>query len=78
MSQNMMAANGLPKIIENGIDMTLDNIQTRRYYHRMYGHWPAEIIAIHLLTIDAAVEEMHPDEMIEARALMDMKIPTWK
>jgi hypothetical protein len=33
---------------------------------------------MYLETIDDKVAKMHPDEMIEARQLMDEKITTWK
>ena len=58
--------------------MTNDNIETRRQYHRLYCNWPEHVIILHIMAIDAEVNKMHPDEMIEARALMDMKLPQWK
>lgn len=58
--------------------MTNDLIQTRRHYHQLYANWPAHVIIMHLMAVDTEVTKMHPDEMIEARALMDMKIPVWK
>lgn len=58
--------------------MTNDNLQTRRHYARLYWNWPASLIQAHLQSIDIKVDEMHPDEMIEARALMDYKLPIWK
>ena len=58
--------------------MTYDNITTRRLYHRLYAHWPAIIILIHLDTIDEDVDAMKSDDMLEARQLMDLKLPLWR
>ena len=58
--------------------MTPDLIETRRSYRGTFINWPGPIIDLYLETIDDAVAKMHPDEMIEARALMDLKIPQWK
>ena len=58
--------------------MTPDLIETRRSYRGTFINWPGAIIDLYLETIDDAVAKMHPDEMIEARQLMDEKIPQWK
>jgi hypothetical protein len=41
----------------------------------MYFRWPVNLIVVHLVALDNKVDKMHPDEMIEVRALMDYKIP---
>jgi hypothetical protein len=61
-----------------GEKMTSDLIQTRRQYRAVYTNWPSELIVAHLIVVDCKVEEMKSDDMIEARALMDLKIPQWK
>ena len=58
--------------------MTNDLIEVRRSYRGTFNNWPGPIIDLYLETIDNKVAKMHPDEMIEARALMDLKIPQWK
>ena len=58
--------------------MTEDNIQTRRAYRGTYINWPGSIIVAYFLTIDAKVNQMHPDEMIEARQLIDERLPLWR
>ena len=58
--------------------MTNDLIKTRRYYHRLYGHWPAIIILIHLQAIDEDVDQLKADGLVEARQLMDIKLPQWR
>ena len=58
--------------------MTEDNIQTRRHYHRLYSHWPVIIMLIHLEAIDEEVIGMNSDDMVEARQLMDEKLPQWR
>jgi len=58
--------------------MTDDLIAVRRSYRGTFIHWPGPIIDLYLETIDDKVAKMRPDEMIEARQLMDEKITTWK
>ena len=58
--------------------MTPDLISTRRQYRAVYTNWPSELIIAHLIVVDCKVAEMKSDDMIEARALMDLKIPQWK
>lgn len=58
--------------------MTEDNIKTRRYYHRLYGHWPTIIMLIHLQAIDEDVDQLKADGLVEARQLMDIKLPQWR
>jgi hypothetical protein len=58
--------------------MTVDNIETRRYYARLYWNWPVEMIMLHLKEIDHFVEVSKSDDMIEVRKLMDEKIEIWK
>jgi hypothetical protein len=61
-----------------GEKMTSDLIQTRRQYRAVYTNWPSELIVAHLIVLDCKVEEMKSDDMIEARRLMDEKMPAWK
>ena len=56
--------------------MTDDIIRTRRQYHIYCGSIISCIA--HLFCIDRAVDEMKFDDMLEARQLMDEKIPLWK
>lgn len=58
--------------------MTPDNIETRRQYRAVYTNWPVSVIVAHLIAIDLKVNIMKSDDMIEARQLMDEKIPVWK
>lgn len=58
--------------------MTPDNIRTRRMYQYTYTNWPVSVINAHLILIDCKVAEMKPDDMLDARQLMDEKIPVWK
>lgn len=58
--------------------LTADCIETRRHYARLYWNWPVILILAHLADIDEQVAKMHPDEMIEARSLMDSKLPLWR
>jgi hypothetical protein len=58
--------------------MTDDLIAVRRSYRGTFINWPGPIIDLYLETIDDKVAKMHPDEMLEARQLMDEKITTWK
>lgn len=58
--------------------LTKDLIQTHRHYRAIYWNWPTELILAHIMTIDEKVETMKFDDMIEARNLMDVKIPLWK
>lgn len=58
--------------------MTSDNIKTRQFYHRLYGHWPPIIMLIHLEAIDEDILSMRADDMVEARQLMDAKLPLWR
>lgn len=58
--------------------MTNDNIEARRQYRSLYWNWPASLVVIHLESLDIKVNEMHPDEMIEARSLVDNKLPLWR
>ena len=61
-----------------GEKMTSDLIQTRRQYRAVYTNWPSELIIAHLIVLDCKVAEMKADDMLEARQLMDDKIPVWK
>ena len=61
-----------------GEKMTSDLIATRRQYRAVYTNWPSELIIAHLIVIDCKVAEMKSDELIEARRLMDEKMPAWK
>jgi hypothetical protein len=57
--------------------MTKDNIQTRRMYqHTYFGSIGVAMIELEIL--DLATEHIGFDDMIEARTLMDEKIPIWK
>lgn len=58
--------------------MTEDNIKTRRLYHKLYSHWPVIIMLIHLEVLDEEVTDMKSDDMVEARQLMDEKLPLWR
>lgn len=58
--------------------MTKDNIETRRHYARLYWNWPVALILEHLKDIDRRVSNMHPDELIDARKLLDEKMVNWK
>ena len=58
--------------------MTGDLISTRRMYHRLYGNWPIGMIILHLVMIDEEVARMGSDNMLEARQLMDEKLPQWR
>lgn len=58
--------------------MTEDNIKTRQLYHKLYSHWPVIIMLIHLEVIDEEVTDMKSDDMVEARQLMDEKLPLWR
>ena len=58
--------------------MTNDLIQTRRHYRNLYWNWPTNLIVAHLITIDAKVAEMKADDMVEARQLMDERLPLWR
>jgi hypothetical protein len=61
-----------------GEKMTSDLIATRRQYRAVYTNWPSELIIAHLIVLDCKVAEMKSDDMIEARRLMDEKMPAWK
>jgi hypothetical protein len=54
--------------------MTSDLIAVRR----SYTNWPVLVIIAHLILIDLKVEEMKADDMLEARQLMDEKLPQWR
>jgi hypothetical protein len=57
--------------------MTKDNIETRRLYRDAYlGSVGVALIELEIL--DLATEQIGFDDMIEARTLMDEKIPNWK
>jgi hypothetical protein len=57
--------------------MTKDNIETRRLYRDAYlGSVGVALIELEIL--DLATEQIGFDDMIEARNLMDEKIPNWK
>jgi hypothetical protein len=58
--------------------MTDDLIAVRRSYRGTFINWPGAIIDLYLKTIDEKVAKMHPDEMIEARQLMDERLPLWR
>jgi hypothetical protein len=58
--------------------MTDDLIATRRQYRAVYTNWPVSVIEAHMILIDCKVANMHPDEMIEARQLMDERLPLWR
>jgi hypothetical protein len=57
--------------------MTKDNIETRRLYRDAY-MGVVGIALIELEVLDLATEHIGFDDMIEARSLMDEKIPNWK
>jgi hypothetical protein len=57
--------------------MTQDNIQTRRMYRDAYLS-VIGIAMIDLEILDVATMHMKFDDMVEARQLMDEKIPLWK
>jgi hypothetical protein len=57
--------------------MTKDNIETRRMYRDAY-LGVIGIAMIDLELLDAATYHMGFDDMLEARALFDEKIPLWK
>ena len=58
--------------------MTEDNIKTRRHYRSLYWNWPTALMMAHIITIDAQVSQMGADELIEARQLMDERLPLWR
>jgi hypothetical protein len=58
--------------------MTEDLISTRRIYRRLYGNWPVSMIILHLLMIDEELTKMGSDDMLEARQLIDEKLPQWR
>ena len=58
--------------------MTDDLVKTRRQYRAVYTNWPSELIIAHLIVVDCKVAEMKADDMLEARQLMDEKLPAWK
>ena len=58
--------------------MTEDLIKTRRHYRALYWNWPVSLMIAHIITIDARVSQMHPDELLDARKLIDEKIQVWK
>jgi len=58
--------------------MTPDLIATRRHYRSLYWNWPTTLMVAHLITIDCKVAEMGSDDMIEARQLMDERLPLWR
>ena len=58
--------------------MTEDLVKTRRQYRAVYTNWPSELIIAHLIVVDCKVAEMKADDMLEARRLMDTKLPIWK
>ena len=58
--------------------MTDDLVKTRRQYRAIYTNWPSELIVAHLIVLDCKVAEMKADDLLEARQLMDVKIPVWK
>ena len=58
--------------------MTPDNKETRQLFHKLYSHWPVIIMLIHLEVIDEEVAAMKSDDMLEARQLMDEKLPLWR
>ena len=58
--------------------MTSDLIAVRRSYRKVYTNWPVSVIIAHLILIDIKVEEMKADDMLEARQLMDEKLPQWR
>ncbi len=57
--------------------MTPDLQSTRRQYH-VYSSWPVGVIVAHLVALDIKVSRMHPDQMTDARKLLDEKIVVWK
>ena len=61
-----------------GEKMTDDLVKTRRQYRAVYTNWPSELIIAHLIVVDCKVAEMKADDMLEARRLMDTKLPIWK
>lgn len=58
--------------------LTGDLIAVRRMYRRLYGNWPVSMIILHLLMIEEEVAKMGSDDMLEARQLMDEKLPLWR
>jgi hypothetical protein len=58
--------------------MTKDNLETQMLYRQFYFGYPSDTIIIHLDVIDFKVDTMQADDLIEARILMDQKIPLWK
>ncbi len=58
--------------------MTPDLIATRRHYRSLYWNWPTTLMVAHLITLDCKVAEMNADELIEARQLMDERLPLWR
>jgi len=58
--------------------MTFDLIATRRHYRSLYWNWPTTLMVAHLITLDCKVAEMCSDDMIEARQLMDERLPLWR
>lgn len=58
--------------------MTLDNLETRRHYYRTYWNLPMSFIEIDLDTLEVITNIMKFDDMVDARKLMDEKIPVWK
>jgi len=58
--------------------MTPDLIATRRHYRSLYWNWPTTLMVAHLITLDCKVAEMCSDDMIEARQLMDERLPLWR
>jgi hypothetical protein len=57
--------------------MTKDNIETRRLYRDAYlGSVGVALLELEIL--DVTTEHIGFDDMIEARSLMDKKIPNWK
>jgi hypothetical protein len=57
--------------------MTKDNIETRRLYRDAY-LGIVGVAMIDLEILDVATTHMGFDDMMEARKLMDEKIPNWK
>jgi len=57
--------------------MTQDNIETRWDYLLRYSG-SVGVALLELEILDVATEHIGFDDMIEARTLMDEKIPLWK
>ena len=57
--------------------MTRDIIETWEMYNVTY-FGIVSVALMELDIIDVVVDRMKSDDMLEARKLMDAKIPTWK